>query len=88
MNAKKIIYAVKNRALTKKERKYIYALSKRTMEDSYGTEDSYIWFEIYCALNKRTVDCFFRRDTATLECRKELMKRSANYLSSNKPKIP
>lgn len=43
------------------------------MQVAYGTEESFIWFNIYCALNKRTVDWFYRRDT--LECNKELIKK-------------
>ena len=88
MNTTTIIKRVKNRSLNKNQRKYICAWSKYIMEDSYGTEESFIWFNIYCALNKRTVDWFYRRKDATLECRKELMKRSANYLRLNKPNIP
>ena len=83
MNVEEIFISIKNRNITFKQRKNIYALSKRIMEDSYGTEESFIWFNIYCALNKRTVDWFYRREDATLECRKELIKRSANYLRSN-----
>lgn len=57
------------------------------MEDSYGTEESFIWFNIYCALSNRAVDWFYRREDVTLKSRKELIKRSVNYLRSNKPKI-
>lgn len=88
MNVKQIFISIKNRNITLKQRKNIYAYSKRIMEDSYGTEESFIWFNICCALNKRTADWYYRRECATLECRKELMKRSANYLRSNKPNIP
>lgn len=88
MNVKEIFISIKNRNITLNQRKNIYTYAKYIMEDSYGTEESFIWFNIYSALNKRTVDWFYRRTDATLECRKELMKRSANYLRSNKPKIP
>ena len=88
MNTTTIIKEVKNRSLNKNQRKFISAWSKHIMEDSYGTEESFIWFDIYCALNKRTVDWFNRRKDVTLECRKKLIKNSANYLRLNKPNIP
>ena len=88
MNVKEIFISIKNRNITFKQRKKIYAYSKYAMEDSYGTEESFIWFNVYCALRNRYADWFYRREDATLECRKELMKRSANYLRSNKPNIP
>ena len=87
MDATTIIKSIKYKRLDKKSRKNICDYAKRMMEDSYGTEESFIWFNVYSALNKRTVDWFYRRETATLECRKELMKRSVNYLRSNRPNI-
>lgn len=88
MNIKEIFISIKNRNITFKQRKYIFAFAKRVLEDESAGADSLTWFNIYSALNKRTVDWYFRRNTATLECRKELIKRSVNYLRSNKPCLP
>lgn len=88
MNVREVFISIKNRNITFKQRKYIFAFAKRVLEDESAGADGLIWFNVYCALNKRTVDWYFRRNFATLECRKELMKRSANYLRSNKPNIP
>ena len=52
MNTTAIIIALKNRSLTKTQRKSLYAWAKYMIEESYGTSESLIWFNIYCELNK------------------------------------
>ena len=87
MNTTAIIIAIKNRSLTKTQRKSLYAWCKYMIEESYGTSESLEWFNIYCALNKRTIDWFDHREIAT-KSRKDLIQKSIKYLYSNKPNIP
>lgn len=87
MNTIKIIRNIKTRNLTKNQRKDIYAWAKYMTEESYGTSESLEWFNIYCALNKRTIDWFDHREIAT-KSRKDLIQKSIKYLYSNKPNIP
>lgn len=87
MNIKEIFTSIENRSITLKQRKYLYAFCKCVLENESAGEDSLIWFNVYSALNRRMADWLDRRDIATIESRKELMRRSIRYLRSNKPNM-
>lgn len=84
MNVEEIFISIENRNITFKQRKYLYAFAKRVLEDESAGEDSLFWFNVYSALNSRAADWLNHRDNATIESRKELMKRSVKYLRSNR----
>lgn len=88
MNTTAIIIAIKNRSLTKTQRKSLYAWAKYMTEKSYGTSELLIYFNIYCELNNHKADWFKNRFKVTMESRRELLRMSINYLRSNRPNIP
>lgn len=88
MNTTEIIIKIKNRSLTKTQRKSLYAWAKYMTEESYGTSESLIWFNIYCELNIHRADWFKNRFKVTMESRRELVRMSIKYLRQNRPNIP
>lgn len=85
MNFKEVFTSIENRSVTFEQRKFLCAFAKRVLEDESADEDGLIWFNIYSVLNKRLADWFDHRNIATIESRKELIRRSVRYLRSNRP---